>query len=171
MYNDALNDFMTISDNYPQTVAIMDNIASIHTKLYDFKEAKAVYEESLKLKKIHLRNVNNESDIRLTHNNIAASLKYIGIIYYHEKKWVEALKCFEEALDEKVLASLGEDIESAEISFNMGKLYSLLKNVEKAANSYRRSLRIKRLYLGDCKEVRDIEETLNNLNKIQKQQV
>ena len=162
-YMDALVDLKMIKDNYPQTIAVMDNIATIYAKLHEFEKARNMYQESLKLKRLRLKNIESESETKMTHYSIAVSLKYIGIIFYHEEKWSDALEYFKDAINEKAKATPTEDIEIAEISFNIGNIYSLLNNFEQASLAYNKSLHIKRFYLGECEEVTDIEKKIKTV--------
>ncbi len=130
----------------------LNNIGVVYQEMEQYKEAKPLHEEALKIRKKVLEK---------NHPDIAASLCNLGTIYISEGHFKEAEKNFKQALDIQKKTPEENHPYTASTLVNLARLYSNTGRYKKAEALFLQALDIQHAFFG--KKHPDIAVNLNNI--------
>ncbi|MCP4698072.1 MAG: tetratricopeptide repeat protein [Gammaproteobacteria bacterium] len=163
-----------LGDEHAEVAESLNNLASLHDRREEYKQARVYYERALAVERKILRSDHPEITVSLLHSaagvskirvpahpDIAVTLHNLAGVYRASGDYKEAGQLYKKALGIKE-AILGREHQSVARSYiGMAELYYVRKKYEKACRKYREALEIQKKALG--KQHPSVAGTLRSL--------
>ncbi len=138
-----------------QHATSLNNLASVYHSKKQYKKAKILYKESLKLR---------QDTLEKKHPDIANSLSNLGVVYQNQAQYTKAKHFFKRALNINKETLGTKHPSTAEVLNNLGGSYRALGEFKKAKSLLKQALNIQEKFFG-INHPRTAN-TLNNLGGI-----